>query len=230
MNIENLKAQWAELPEWQRILVIVLFSVLIIYGVYMLFIQSKLNERTALQDEIGSLRLQVERLKRAAKPEIRKKLEEKYVQVQKEVKELNSQLDKLKNIVPPKEDIQYILSFISSSIFESKMTLNSFVVSKTEDIYLRYNKLDDKIEILSPSKGKKLKSSVNMKRIVISLNMSGEVSELVKFIKKLSKSKRYLRVDKISFERIKRSSRKKSLTNILNINMTLSTYYIPEGK
>jgi len=230
LNLESLKAQWAELPEWQKMLVIFLFSVMILYGIYMVMIEGKLNEKKNLQDEVQSLQLQVERLKRAARPEIRKKLEEKYVTVQKEIEQLNKQLEELKDIVPPQEDIQYILSFISSSVFNSKMTLNSFKVSKTEDIFLRYNKLEDRLEILAPSKGKKVKSSVNMKRIVISLDLVGEVSELLKFIRNLSKSERYLRVDKVVIERAKKTGKKKQASNLLQISMVVSTYYLPEGK
>ncbi|WP_457621353.1 GspMb/PilO family protein [Persephonella sp.] len=230
MNLESLKAQWGELPEWQKILVVLLFSVLLLYGIYTVLIQSKLTEKKNLQDEVQSLQLQVERLKRAARPEIRKKLEEKYTTVQKEIEQLNKQLERLKGIVPPQEDIQYILSFISSSVFKSKMTLNSFKVSKTEDIFLRYNKLEDRLEMLSPSKGKKVKSAVNMKRIIISLDMVGEVSELIKFIKNLSKSERYLRIDKVVIERAKKTGRKKQPANMLQISMVVSTYYLPEEK
>ncbi|WP_456400743.1 GspMb/PilO family protein [Persephonella sp.] len=227
MNLESLKAQWAELPEWQKILVIFLFSGLLIYGLYMTLIESKLTEKKELTEEVQSLNLQVERLKRAARPEIRKKLEDKYTMVQREIEELNKQLERLKGIVPPSEDIQYILSFISTSVFNSKMTLNNFTVSKTEDIYLRYNKLEDRLEILSPSKGKKVKSAVNMKRIVISLDMMGEVSELIRFIRNLSKSERYLRIDKVSLQRSNQNNRG---GNMLSINMIVSTYYLPEGK
>ncbi|WP_457643738.1 hypothetical protein [Persephonella sp.] len=93
MNLESLREQWEGLPEWQKILFIGLLTVLIMYGIYTLVIEPKQLEKERLTTEVKNLQAQVDRLKRFARPEIRKKLEDKLAAIKAEIADLNKQLE-----------------------------------------------------------------------------------------------------------------------------------------
>jgi len=72
LNFENLKAQWAELPDWQKILFVSVVTFAIAYMIYFLFIGDQILRKNNLEREVNGLQREVERLKMASKPEIKK--------------------------------------------------------------------------------------------------------------------------------------------------------------
>lgn len=222
MNLESLKAQWEGLPEWQKILLVGLITVLIMYGLYALVIEPKINEEKRLTAEVKNLQIQVDRLKRFARPEIRKKLEDKLSAIRAEIANLNKQLEEMKSVVPTQERTQDILRFIADSALRSHVALNSFKVSQPEEIYMRYNRSKDTLEIITDKKKKKDKSFIKINRIRINLDMNSRtVGEIVSFLKQLGRSDRFFRLDRLSIE--KRAG--KGLSQF-NIKLVVSTYYM----
>jgi len=222
LNLESLKAQWEGLPEWQKILLVGLITVLIMYGLYALVIEPKINEEKRLTAEVKNLQIQVDRLKRFARPEIRKKLEDKLSAIRAEIANLNKQLEEMKSVVPTQERTQDILRFIADSALRSHVALNSFKVSQPEEIYMRYNRSKDTLEIITDKKKKKDKSFIKINRIRINLDMNSRtVGEIVSFLKQLGRSDRFFRLDRLSIE--KRAG--KGLSQF-NIKLVVSTYYM----
>ncbi|WP_457642855.1 hypothetical protein [Persephonella sp.] len=224
MNLESLKEQWESLAEWQRILFVALFTVLIMYGIYTLVIDPKQMEKEKLSAEVENLQIQVDRLKRFARPEIRKKLEEKLAAVNEEIKSLNRELEDIKSVVPTEEKTQEILRFIADSAIRSNVALNNFKVSPPEQIYMRYNRSKDTLEVVTDKQKQKDKSFIKLNRVKINLDMnSRNVGEIVAFLRRLGKSDRFFRLDKLSIEKVKG---KKNIPGMFNIKVTISTYYM----
>jgi len=222
LNLESLKAQWEGLPEWQKILLVGLITVLIMYGLYTFVIDPKINEEKRLVAEVKNLQIQVDRLKRFARPEIRKKLEDKLNSIRAEIANLNKQLEEMKSVVPTEEKTQDILRFITNSAIRSHVSLNNFNVSQPEEIYLRYNRSKDTLEVVTDKQKKKDKSFIKINRIKINLDMSSRtVGEIVSFLKQLGKSNRFFRLDKLSIEK----KPGKGL-NQFSIKLVVSTYYM----
>ncbi len=222
MSLESLKAQWEGLPEWQKILLVGLITVLIIYGLYTLVIDPKKNDEKRLTAEVKNLQIQVDRLKRFARPEIRKKLEDKLNSIRAEIANLNKQLEEMKSVVPTEEKTQDILRFITDSALRSHIALNSFNVSRPEEIYMRYNRSKDSLEIVTDKQKKKDRSFIKINRIKINLDMNSRtVGEIVSFLKQLGRSDRFFRLDRLSIE-------KKVGTglNQFNIKLVVSTYFM----
>jgi len=222
LNIEALKEQWEGLPEWQKILLTALITLLVMYGIYTLIIDPKKVEKEQLKSEVDNLQVQVDRLKRFARPEIRKKLEDKLASIQAEVQNLNRELEKIKSVVPTEEKTQEILRFISDSALKSNVIMNKFHVSPPEEIYMRYNKTKDRLEVVTGKQKKKDKSFIKINRVKITLDMNSRtVGDVVDFLRKLGKSDRFFRLDRLSIEKVKK---KKGRT--FSIKLTVSTYYM----
>lgn len=222
MNLESLKEQWEGLPEWQKVLLTGLITVLIMYGVYALIIDPKKIEEKRLTDEVKNLQVQVDRLKRFARPEIRKKLEDRLLAIKAEIANLNKQLEEIKTVVPTEEKTQDILRFIADSAIKSNIALNNFSVSPPEQIYMRYNRSKDTIEIVTVKKKKMDKSFIKINRIKINLDMNSRtVGEIVAFLRQLGTSDRFFRMDRLSIEK-----KKGKRLNTFNIKITISTYFM----
>ena len=74
MNMDDIKDQWENAPDWQKFLVIVLISASIGYLLYSLFLVDKIKEKETLARDVNNLKLEVLRLKKASHPRIKKKL------------------------------------------------------------------------------------------------------------------------------------------------------------
>ncbi len=218
MNLDSLKSQWGDLPDWQKLLAVVVVTFAIAYGIYMLFIGDKVSEKENLNRQVTALEREVLRLKKASKPEIKKKLTKKLKEIEVEIEKLNKKLAELKNIIPEKENSQYLLTFFSSAVQENGLILNSFKISEPEDVILSTKEGEKGIRIV---KGKKTRSKkeIRLKRIVLTLNLAGDLGSLYKLIKTLGKSERYIRVDKVSIKKKKK---------FLSIKLKVSTFYLPE--
>jgi len=223
LNLESLREQWEGLPEWQRVLFIAFLTVLIMYSIYTLVIEPKKLKKERLTTEVENLQAQVDKLKRFARPEIRKKLEDKLSAIKAEIAQLNKQLEEIKSIVPTEEKTQDILRFIADSAIKSHVSLNTFKVSPPEQIYMRYNRSKDRLEIVT-GKQKKDKSFIKINRIKINLDISSRnVGEILTFLKKLGKSDRFFKMDKLSIEKIKPKGKQ---SEVFNIKITISTYFM----
>jgi hypothetical protein len=236
LTTETLKEQWIELPSWQKILLILIFAALIMYGIFFLSIQPKYTEISKIEKEVSSLDKEVTFLKKIATPENIKTLNQELAKVKEKNKQLRIKLQELKKIIPEKSKINKILSFISTSAFFNNLTLNQFKVNKTRKVVAYYDSKNDKIVIKEDKKqktvvkkskkGKKKKKvnqpkGVKLNQIQMYADLTGDIPGLVKFLADISKSKRYISIDSISISKGKTD---------LNIKLNLSTFYSREGK
>ncbi len=239
MSTEALKEQWIELPSWQKILLILIFAAIIMYGIFFLSIQPKYTEISKIEKEVNSLDKEVTFLQKIATPENIKKLNQEYLSIQKENEKLKTKLKEIKKIIPEKSQINKILSFISTSASNSNITLNQFKVNKTKKVIAYYDSTNDRIiikdekaqqKVANKQKGKRGKKKKNqppkpkgvkLNQIQMYADMTGDIPGFVKFLTDVSKSERYISIDNIVIKKGK---------NDLNIKLNLSTFYSREGK
>ncbi|WP_297456558.1 hypothetical protein [Persephonella sp.] len=220
--MDAIKEQWEELPEWQKILLVGILTVLVLYGIYVLYIEPKQVEEKRLKEEVNNLQIQVDRLKRFARPEIRKKLEDKLAQVKAEIHSLNKQLQEIKSVIPTEEQTQEILRFISDAAMRSDMAMNEFKVSNPEEVYMRYNKSRDRVEIVTDKAKKKDKSFIKINRVKVQLDMnSRNIASLIMFLRRLGQSNRFFSLDNISIEKATGKQ-----FNAYKIKVVVSTYFM----
>ncbi len=218
--MENIKEQWAELPEWKKLLVVGLVSLAIGYLFYAFVISEKIIERDKLNREVQNLQREVERLKRASDPRIKKRLTRKLKELEQEISMLNQKMEYLSRIIPESENPQLLLKFLSEGVKKSGLILDKFEISKPENALISYK--DNKLVIKKTKKNSKTrKDEISLKRVTINLNLYGDLTSLYNFIKFVGKSKRYIRIDNV---RLKKSE------SGLRIGVQLSTFYLPKKR
>jgi len=249
LDFDILKAQWEELAVWKKLLIVIGLSLGIAYLVYMFIISEKINEIENLKNEIENLNIEFENIKRNATPEKRAKLLQE-LEIEKEKTELlKVELENVRSKFIPKDDAQTTLVFITEEARKNNLILNRFVIEGINDVYLRYNPATNKIEYIintnqnannnkgnslvpkKPNFEKKQQSqkqnvndlpTVHLKKVDMSINIIGSTPDIIKFIKDVSYTNNYVRIENVSLS-------KGSKTNILNANVELSAFYSPEA-
>ncbi len=220
MDMENIKGQWAELPEWKKLLVVVLVSIAVGYLFYTFIISEKIIERDSLKREVQNLQREVTRLKRASDPRIKKRLTKKLKELEQEISMLNQKMEYLSKIIPESENPQLLLKFLSEGVKNSGLILDKFEISKPENASISFK--NDKLVIKKTKKSTRAKKDeISLKRVTISLDLYGDLSSLYNFIKFVGKSKRYIRIDNV---RINKSEAG------LKARVQLSTFYLPDRR
>ncbi len=226
MNMEDIKSQWENAPDWQKFLVILLISASIGYLLYSLFLVDKIKEKETLARDVNNLKLEVLRLQKASHPRIKKKLMKKLKELENEIQLLNQKMEYLSKIIPEQEDPQFLLNFLSVGAKKTGMILEKFQISKPEDTIIGYKDNQLVIERIKNDKDRKRKyikrkDQIKLKRIKITLNMLGDLNSLYNYIKYIGKSKRFIRTDQVVINKIQ---------NLLKITIKLSTFYLPERR
>ncbi len=233
MSVEDLKQQWADIPEWQKLVLIIAAGFFVLYGIYFMFVQPKQETITKIQKEVNILESEVNRLKKFATPENLRKLDNDIVNIQNEVAKLKEELKEIEKIIPSGTNINEVLAYVSMSAMNSKMILDSFKVYKEKHVVVSYDEKNDILKIQEPQKvktakkGKKKKKKkkkkheqkLHMKQIQIEISLKGNVKNLKAFLTNLSKSKRYIAVDKLHLVKGKDN---------LSSKIKLNTLYLPE--
>ena len=149
-----MKAQWEELEEWKKLLIVILLALGIAYLVYMFILSPKMEELDKLKKEREQLNNELTMIKQNATEEKRKELENKLTNIRKENAILKAKLEEVKDKFKPRDNIQNTLVFISDVVKRNGLILNSFTVNSVDDLYLRYNPETDKIEYITKSSQK----------------------------------------------------------------------------
>ena len=216
MNFEELKLQWLALEPWKRFGIVLTFAGIIVYLIYMFKLDPILTEKDNLTKEIRQLKTEISILKARANPRKIAELEKEIKEVQKDIKKRKFELKKLKTIVPDKAEVDKILKSITINVYKSNLILNKFDISNENTVYLSYDKKNNKI-IMNAKKNEK--NTILLKRLTITLKITGSFKNLLKYIKALSKLKRLVIIDSISMRSVK---------DTLKIDMSISTFYSQE--
>ena len=145
MNFDDLKQQWQDLEEWKKLLIVIVFSGVFVYIIYIFKIEPTLQEKAVLQNEVQDLKNKVSYLKKRFNKQQIKKLEEQIRDIDKKMKEKQIELNKLKTIIPDKANLDKFLSIVTSNIQESNLILDKFSVKKEESVIARYDKAKGKV-------------------------------------------------------------------------------------
>ena len=249
MDFEIIKAQWEELATWKKLLLVVLISIGIGYLVYMFIISEKIKERDNLKEEMENTKVQLQDIMRNATPEKRAQLQQELEKEKEKTELLKAQLEELKNKFLPKDNPQKTLVFITRQVEKNNLVMNRFVINNITDVYLRYNPATEKIEYITENNGganplvpKKPKfeklgnekgnnnnnkteeedmPKVHLKKVSVSINVIGSPSDIFSFIKNVSYTKNYVRIERVSLN-------KGSKTDILNADIDISSFFSPE--
>ena len=149
-----MKAQWEELEEWKKLLIVILLSLGIAYLIYMFILSPKMEELDKLKKEREQLNNELTMIKRNATEEKRRELEKKLTDIRKENAVLKAKLEEVKEKFKPRDNIQNTLVFISNVVKKNRLILDSFTVNSIDDLHLRYNPETDKIEYITKSSKK----------------------------------------------------------------------------
>jgi len=220
--MDDLKQQWENLPQWQKLLVIFGFSFALIYLIYILFLSEKLDEKNKLAEEVGNLSSEVETLENSIKPENKIRLQKQLQQIKKEIEELNNKLAVLEKKIPSKPETDEILDIIYKDSKQAKLTLSNFKIEKEEDVYISYNQETKKVDFFVPTDKNKNppQNSIKLKKQVINTSFAtDDMSNLSKFINILSKEERFISIENMEIKKEGQG---------LKINLSISTYYLGE--
>jgi Tfp pilus assembly protein PilO len=226
MDLTNIKEQWENTPGWQKALLLIVLTGGVLYLAFIILVSPKYNEYKALNEEIQNLENEVELLKSSVNPRIQLILEKKLQQTKADIKNIEDKLEVMEKIIPPKPNLDDILDVVSLSAKKSMLTLNSFKVEKEEDIILYYNKDTDRLEVFNPTPNKDKKeeqkipeNAIKLKKINITVNVSGNFNSIKNFLDEIAKSERFISTENVSI---------KKEGGFLNSVIKLAVYYLPE--
>jgi Tfp pilus assembly protein PilO len=222
----DIKEQWENTPGWQKALLLIVLTGGALYLIFEILVSPKYNEYKALNEEVQNLENEVKLLKSSINPQIQLTLEKKLQQVETDIKNTEDKLEVMEKIIPPKPNLDDILDIASLSAKKSMLTLNSFKIEKEEDIILYYNKDTDKLEVFNPTPNKDKKeeqkipeNAIKLKKISITVNVSGNFNSIKNFLDEMAKSERFISVENVSI---------KKEGGFLNSVIKLAVYYLPE--
>ncbi len=235
MTKEEIKYQWLSLPEWQRLVVVGIFVAAIIYFFYFLVIIPKKEKVESLNEDVTELQEKVDRLRAIAKPEKLRELNKKYLSIKKDIENLKIQIAKLEKKIPSRLDIEELIMILSNTMYLNNLRIENIGVKKEKTIYVykegdrlvfSEKKKEQKVNKVVTGQKKKTvkkhkKEEIKLKEVTILLNAEGSIPNLKRALESISKSRRFLSIDKLKLYKDK--------SGILKYTLNLKTYYIPGG-
>lgn len=238
--MDKLKQQWQDAPIWQKILVVLSFSLIVAYGIYMSYISPISDKISEIENQNQELKDQLNLLKKLTN-------NKEAILLNKKLKDLKLKLaqDKLKleefyKNVPDKPKVEEVIDFISKKSEENNIILLYSSIEKEEESYLSYDEntksltitpkeppKDDKTpkekQTKEDKKKKENENSVPIKVVYMKVDLkANSYKSINNFLESLSKSDRLITVRNVNL---------KKENNYINTNLTLNIYYIPqEGK
>ncbi len=222
LNLEELKLQWEALENWKKVLILLGFSIGLVYLIYIFKLQDILAQKAKLENDIQNLSREIKILKRTTRPEKMIQIKNQISKLKSEINQREKELNNLKNIIPQEANIDNLLQFIAENVYKSNLSLDKFKVVKTEKVYVSYNPSTKKLQIRpakkrnSHTEKRKKNNEITLYRLIINVKLSGSPKNLVKYVKNISQSKQFLMIDDIDLQ--------KTSTGI-KTDMNLSTFY-----
>ncbi|MBX0310585.1 MAG: type 4a pilus biogenesis protein PilO [Sulfurihydrogenibium sp.] len=231
MDLTNLKEQWENTPVWQKVLLLIVLTIGVLYLIFIILVSPRYDEYKALNEEVQNLENELEVLKSSVNPQIQLVLERKLQQVKTDIKNIENKLEVMKKIIPPEANLDDILGVVSLSAKKSMLILNSFKVEKEEEVIFYYDKSTNKLEVFNPTQNKDKKdkdkkeeqkvpeNAIKLKKINITANVSGNFNSIKNFLDEIAKSERFISVENVSI---------KKEGGLLTGVVKLAVYYMPE--
>lgn len=151
----NLKEQWDSTPLWQKVLIVVLFSFLLSYGVYYTIIGPQMEEINKLESEISELKVELEgmQLKNL------KKVQNKLAELKKKNQELEGKVVEYERLVGDYPDVNKVLELVNS-LAKQGITPIGFFPQEKKEVLLFYDTKDGKV-YMKDAEDKKNKSKTS---------------------------------------------------------------------
>jgi len=148
MDLEILKAQWEDLEDWKKLIIVLFISAILGYLVYMFILSGKIDEKKRLESELESKMIEFEVIKKNASPERRAELIQELESEKIETEHLKRKLEEVKAKFKPRDDINRTISFLTAVANKNGVVIENIKVISTEDVYLKYNPITDKVETI----------------------------------------------------------------------------------
>lgn len=221
MNLEDLKAQWQELENWKKILIVVILTGGILYLIYSFKIEPLTSEKQKLQEEVYGLKNQVELLKRRFNKNQIAKLEKKLKEINKEKKEKEEEIERLKQIIPDKPDLGSALQTITSNIENTNLNLIELNKKPEKTVLIVYDEKADRVDFKQLRKNNRERLK-NIKGILLGelnfeIKLEGNIKDLKRYINNLYNSKRLISIKSLTIDSKEKGTQFK---------LVVSSYYI----
>ena len=217
MDLEELKEQWEELENWKKLLIAIFFSGIIIYVGYVFFLEAKLAQMENLEREVSKLQSDTNYLKKYAKAEKLKKLNEKIKSIQAKISQKEKELKKYKKYIPDRPFTEKILVRVSKIADKSGIELESFSIKEKSIVYAVYRK--DINRVIFKDKLSKKETGVKLNKLSFEIKSTGSMESFYKFLRNLINTKRIVILDRVNIAKIKGN---------LVFNIKFSSYYMEE--
>ncbi|RMA96104.1 hypothetical protein [Hydrogenothermus marinus] len=204
MNLEDLKAQWQELENWKKILIVVILTGGILYLIYSFKIEPLTTEKQKLEEEISGLKNQIELLKKRFNKNQIAKLEKKLKEINKEKKEKEEEIKKLKQIIPDKPDLGNTLKTITSNIENTNLNLIELNKKPEKTVLIVYDEKADRVDFkqLRKNNRERLKNSkgILLGELNFEIKLEGNIKDLKRYINNLYNSKRLISIKSLTID------------------------------
>jgi Tfp pilus assembly protein PilO len=217
VELEELKEQWEELETWKKFLITIFFSGIIVYIVYTFLLEEKISQVENLEGEVSKLRSDITYLKKYAKPEKLKKLNEKIISIQEKISQKEKELEKYKKYIPEKPFADKILIRVSQIANKAGIDLESFSIKEKKVVYAVYRK--DLNRVIFKNSISNNETGIRLNKLSFEMKSAGTMKSLYSFLKKLTNTKRILILDKVDISKGKEN---------LIFNIKFSSYYMED--
>ncbi len=181
--LENLRAQWEQLPTWQRALVVVIFSAVVLYGIYNFLIVEEKKRIETLKKDISNLRAEIDRYKQTINPAFLESLRKELKRLKEEEKVQRIEFEKAVGKVPTKDDVNVIIKDLGNLAIGKGLSVLSLSVSAPQ--LKLFTVRNGTLAVLENQKGQK-QQGVPLYVIGVSLNVEGDSEAIIGFFESLS--------------------------------------------
>jgi len=146
MDFEILKAQWEDLADWKKLLIVLAISGVLAYLVYLLILTDKIKEKKRLEEELSKKNTELEIIMKNASPQKRAELMAELERQKLETEQLERKLAEVRAKFKPRDDIKRTINFITSIANKQGVIIENINILAQEDVYLQYNPALDRVE------------------------------------------------------------------------------------
>ncbi|WP_448587257.1 hypothetical protein [Thermocrinis sp.] len=140
--MENLKARWAALPQWQKYVILLLLPIAIIVYVYLMLITPLKEELEKNRRERDQLISQIEELKRSTDLRVLDSLKKQKAELETQLIQKNQELERVVGEIPSKKDVSTVYRRLGLIARKSGVVILSVTLGKPAEVGYDIEKTD----------------------------------------------------------------------------------------
>ena len=189
----NFKEQWEAAPLWQRAIVVLIFPIVIVGGIWFYVIKPDMERRDKLISERDQLRQEIEKYKRLIRPQVIENLKKQLEELKKEEEQKRKELENVVGKIPTQEEIEKVFGEINSIALSKNLVITKIAVSRPQ---VRRFQLVDRggrkivkpINTNTQQRGKKTQAQtvgVPVTTVEVAMSIEGSTDSVYGFLKKI---------------------------------------------